>query len=76
MARPTFRTRMLIFAIGNIIFSAIGCVIGYFLLVQFRPDANFLGLTIPRVEDMTIPTVPESWPSYDWDPSKPYTAPR
>jgi len=60
------------FIIGNLLFSILGLVIGYFLLVQFRPDLNFLGLNIPMVKDMEIPEMPEGWPSYDWDPSKPY----
>lgn len=72
MARRPGTRGLTFFVLGNVIFSIIGIVIGYFLLVQIRPDMNFLGLNIPMVEEMEIPEVPEGWPKYDWDPTKPY----
>lgn len=69
------RSRMLVLLLGNVVFGVLGLVIGYFVLVQIRPDMNVLGLKIPQVEDIEIPQVPENWPRYDWDPSKHFTPP-
>ena len=74
MARRPGSKGMVVFLIGNVVFSILGLMIGYFLLVQIRPDMNFLNLNIPKVADMQGPQVPEWWPSYDWDPNKPYTS--
>lgn len=74
MARRPGTKGIAVFLLGNVLFSILGLVIGYFLLVQFRPDMNFLGLNVPIVDEMEIPKVPEGWPEYDWDPTKPYVA--
>ncbi len=73
MARRTSQVRTFILVLGNIVFGVLGLAIGYFILVQIRPDMNPLDLNVPLVEEMKIPKVPEWWPTFDWNESKPYT---
>ncbi len=64
MARRKKKQGMLVFLIGNVISSILGLLIGYYILVQIRPEMDFLDLNLPTIQDIRNGEMPDWWSKF------------
>ena len=50
--RTRRRFKLWFYFLGHIVASVIGLAVGYYLLVQVRPEANFLELEMPSIQEL------------------------